>query len=241
MNRFRDRAIRIVRRLTRHLPPPVLGSLRSLGVMAAVSGLALSLSCGGSTSPDEEPAPLQSPIAFLVDFATAYTFRDSTGYAALLDSGYAFELIPGEIEEEDSTGTLDRVEELRIAGNMFEKRVDAEGRSLRDLALRFILKGTVLDETPYPGKPSEETWLRVTTFADLLVVVNDPNEPLGYFPLTVASEQIFVLRRDPAGSGRLLVVRQIDRPAGGKAAGSASSPAAADLVSWGSVKRFFRW
>lgn len=212
--------------------PPWLGP--GAGILFA---LLAGFGCG-STGPDDESGGPESPIGYLIRFATAYTMRDSTAYAALLDSAYVFEALPAGDEPDDSAATLDRAEELRAAGNMFEKREDPGGRSLRDIDLRFILKGSAIDETVYPGKPEGETWIRIVAFTDLLVVVNDPSDPRGFFPVTVASDQYFVVRRD-AVSGRFVTVRQIDRPSPGAAAGAV--PNEAGTASWTGVKEFFGW
>jgi hypothetical protein len=198
----------------------------------------IALSCGDNAAdPADQPPGPETFETFLYGFARAYAVEDSVAYDAYLDSGYTFELLEGEADPDFPEGHWDRAQELAIAGNMFHGRVNEDGKSVRDIDLDLTLIGSAEDRTSYPEKPAGETWYRVTAFVDLLVVANDPDDPSGLLHFIVESNQIFVVRRDPSGSGRYLVYKQIDQQPGAKAE---SKPGTATGTSWGSVKSYFR-
>jgi hypothetical protein len=197
----------------------------------------IALSCGDSMSPADQPPGPETFETFLYSFARAYAVEDSVAYDAHLDSSYTFELLEDEADPDFPDGHWDRAQELAIAGNMFHGRVNEAGKSVRDIDLGLALIGSVEERTSYPEKPPGETWYRVTAFVDLLVVVNDPEDPSGLLHFIVESKQIFVVRRDPSGSGRYLVYKQIDQQPSAKAE---TTPGAATGISWGSVKSYFR-
>lgn len=186
------------------------------------------------------PAP-ESFEGFAANFAREYSERDSVAYEERLDAGYVFELLADEVDPGDSnSGWWDRAEEIGIAGRMFAGRYNPDGIKVYNVDLGLVLKSDpVVDNTPYEGKPAGETWYRATTFVDLVVSTENPAAPDGggILHYLVNGDQIFVLRRDPGGSGRYLVVRQIDQDPIGKTGGG---PNATERASWSGVKSLFR-
>ncbi|RPJ40268.1 MAG: hypothetical protein EHM19_13950 [Candidatus Latescibacterota bacterium] len=175
------------------------------------------------------------------NFAKEYADRDSSGYAAYLDPAYIFELLEDEVDPDvPSSGWWDRTEELEIAGTMFKGRYNNDGIKVTDIDLALQLKATpVVDNDSYQDKPEGETWYLATTFVDLVVRTANPtaSDGSGIVNYIVNSEQIFVLRRDPAGSGRYLVRKQTDRPPINKVGAEAGG---VEETNWGAVKNIFR-
>jgi hypothetical protein len=110
----------------------------------------------------------------------------------------------------------------------------------RSLDLSLDLLSAVEDTAYYPDKPAGESWYRVTTFVDLFLLADNPNalDGSGITNLVVNSEQDFVLRRDPGGSGRYLVCRQMDLEPIRKS--DAVRANAVEEASWGKLKKLFR-
>ncbi|MFH1681682.1 MAG: carboxypeptidase-like regulatory domain-containing protein [Candidatus Eisenbacteria bacterium] len=172
-----------------------------------------------------------------LDLPRAYSTMDSARYAALHDSRYRFTLLPEEVDPDDPLPYWDLGEELTIAGRMFSGWENADGRSVDRIALDLLAKTVVVDTTSYPEKPPGETWHKVTAVVDLKVVTEDPSDPEGIINFIVLSDQIFVVRPDPAIEGRYLIVRQNDRPSVNKGAGEGTHGTES---SWGMVKSLFR-
>jgi hypothetical protein len=181
----------------------------------------LLLGCGDDDNDDivnPGPSTHESPEAMITHhFVNAYVEMDSASYASLLDSSYTFELLDYEPDPDFPQGWWDRAEELAIAGNMFKGRSNPEGQFVADIDLALQIKSSVVDNTRYPEKPEGEVWKKITTFVDLRVIADDPQDPSGTISFIVNSEQIFIVRPDPAHASRYLVYRQIDQPSINKA------------------------
>ncbi|MFH1278632.1 MAG: fibronectin type III domain-containing protein [Candidatus Eisenbacteria bacterium] len=168
----------------------------------------------------------------------AYSRMDSASYAAALDEGYLFELLPSDVDPGDPNPWWDLEEELGIAGNMFNARYNDDGQRVDRIALEMTERSIAVDNTNYPDKPPGETWYKVMALIDLLVVVEDPNDPAGIMNFVVASDQIFTVRPDPADESLWVVYKQVDQEPinfGKTAAGRGT-----EETSWGSVKSLFR-
>jgi hypothetical protein len=160
-------------------------------------------------------------------------------YASLLDSRYTFEFLPQDVDPGKPEPVLDLSEELGIAGRMFKGREGEDGVKVRSIGLELTVKTLAVDNTPYPEKPAGETWYRSIAGVSLRVVADYPSSTDGsdITNFAVNSDQIFVLRPDPAHAGRFLVVRQTDQaPIHKKAEGGAAT----EGTSWGSVKSLWR-
>jgi hypothetical protein len=99
------------------------------------------------------------------------------------------------------------------------------------------LLGVETDPTAYAGRQPGEMWYKVTTYIDLRVTADDPEDPSGSMSFVVNSKQIFVVRRDPASEERFSIARQIDQPALNK---NGTSPAGTEATNWGVVKLLWR-
>jgi hypothetical protein len=176
------------------------------------------------------------------EFPYAYSTRDSVRYASLLDSRYLFELLPEEVDPDMPNPWWDLAEELAIAGKMFKGRFGEDGVRAQSIHLDLTTKTLVVDNTLYSGKPVGETWYRATATVDLRVVAEDPSssDGSGITNFIVNSDQIFVLRPDPAYTGHFLVYKQTDQGSisGGK--GESGMKLGTEDTSWGSVKALWR-
>jgi hypothetical protein len=197
------------------------------------------LGCGDDDNDDvvnPGPSTHESPEAMITHhFVNAYVEMDSASYASLLDSSYTFELLDYEPDPDFPEGWWDRAEELAIAGNMFKGRSNPAEQTVTGVLLTLTITSSVVDNTQYPGKPEGEVWKRITTNVDLRVNVHDP-DPYGIIAYIVHSEQIFIVRPDPAHASRYLVYRQIDQPSINKATPEART----EETSWGAVKSLWR-
>jgi hypothetical protein len=185
---------------------------------------------------DPNPPVDETPATFLANFAKAYSQRDSTGYAAYLDSSYLFELLPNEVDPDMPNPWWDRTEELIIAGRMFKGRYGEGNVKVNSISLALTLKTVVEDHTQYQGKPEGEIWYKVTADVDLRVIAEDQGatDGSGITHFIVNSSQIFVIRRNPSDPGRYLVYKQTDQEpmSGGKQASIGTQDA-----SWSGVKK----
>ena len=168
----------------------------------------------------------------------AYSGIDSSAYEAALDGEYLFELLDSDIDPGDPDPWWDKQEELDIAGNMFESRFNDTGQRVERIQLEITDRSTVLDHTNYPYRPPSETWYRITALIDLLVVVEDPQDPEGVINFVVISDQIFGVRPDPENDSLWVIHRQVDQYP--FKLGKASPGHRTEETSWGSVKSLFR-
>ena len=174
-----------------------------------------------------------SAEAFLDSLARVYSRMDSLDYHGLLDSSYQFEVVPEEVDPDDPNPWWDLFEEMGIAGNMFSRRVNEAGQAVDRIRLTMDERANAVDNTPYPDKPSGEEWRRVTALVDLLVVVQDPNDPEGFLNFVIASNQQFVVRPARDDSTTWTIYKQVDQEPINKGAGT-------ENASWGAVKEMFR-
>jgi len=180
-----------------------------------------------------------SPAAIVTDdFVRAYSQMDSVGYTALFDPAFQFELLDSEVDPDSPNPWWDLDTELAIAGTMFNARYNDAGQRVERILLELTERTTTTDTTPYPGKPEGETWHRVTTFVDLLVVVEDPDDEEGVINFVVLSDQIFVIRPDPSREVCWLVYWQEDQEPINK--NGAVPDRRTESSSWGAVKDMFR-
>lgn len=214
---------------------------RTIALLGAML-LATSLACEEElTDPGDNPPGDETFGQWAENFAKEYADRDSSGYASYLDPNYIFELLEDEVDPDvPSSGWWDRTEELAIAGTMFKGRYNNDGVKVTDIDLGLQLKATpVVDNDSYQDKPEGETWYLATTFVDLVVRTINPNasDGSGIVNYIVNSDQKFVLRRDPSGSGRYLVRKQIDQHPINKALAPAGG---VEESNWGAIKNYFR-
>jgi len=181
----------------------------------------------------------ETPGAMLErDFAAAYSTRDSLRYAFLLDSRYRFTPLLDEIDPDDPLPYWTLDEEHAIAGRMFAGTANSRGQIVKRIKLVLDVKTSAVDDTPDPERPPGEIWHRTTTFVDLLVTVDDPEDPEGIMHYVVLSDQVFIARPDPARAGRYLVVRQEDRhPINRMPKGPSRGT---EETSWGRIKSLWR-
>jgi hypothetical protein len=196
--------------------------------------------CGGDdvVDPGDNTPEPETPGMSIESFARAYTVMDSIAYASYLDEDYTFELLPHDVDPNDPLGYWDRNEELDIAGNMFHGRFNSRGQQVVRILLDLDVKQSVVDTNRYLEKPEGEVWYRTTCFVDLLVLVNDPNDPIGVMNLVVRTNQVFIQRPDPSGAERYVMYKQIDQPPINKE--SASHAEETEETTWGSIKYLFR-
>ncbi|RPJ42929.1 MAG: hypothetical protein EHM19_09670, partial [Candidatus Latescibacterota bacterium] len=200
--------------------------------------LLLPLACDKDLSDPGDPEE-ETVQEFLNRLMLAYSTMDSVAYETLLDSMYRFEPLSNETISDDPEPWIDREEELALVGRMFHGRYNAAGVKVDGIELDLHPKGDpVVDDSLYEGRPAGETWHRMNVFVDLTVVTQNPNATngSGIVNYIVTSDQIFVVRRDPGGSGRCLSVRQIDQESIGKTAGG---PGGVEETSGGAIKLFF--
>lgn len=197
----------------------------------------LAASCGSDrgTGPARSlPLRLEDPEEFLGRFAAAYTAMDTAAYFAEIDPSYLFEMDPGEWS---SAGlperSWDREEEAEITRRIFSGARNDRGEWVDGIRADMAPKSVAEDRTAYAGRPPGETWYQVIALVDMEAVIVDPvGRTITAY--RTRSEQIFVARPDPRGTGRYLVVRQSDR-APTADAGVDSPP----VLSWGLLKARF--
>lgn len=139
-----------------------------------------------------------------------YSKMDSIAYESVLDSLYIFELLDEDPEDGEPPEWWNRDEELRIAGNMFNARYNDDGQSVQRIDLKLSPRSVVVDNTTYPPdiKPPDQTWWKVETFVDLLVVVDDPVEAINF---VVLSDQIFTTMPDREVDTLWALYKQVDQ------------------------------
>lgn len=142
---------------------------------------------------------------------TAYTQMDSIAYDEALDEAYIFELLPDDEDPSAPPEWWDRIEELRVAGNMFGARYNNHDQKVERITLSMTVKTDAVDNTNYPGKPPTEIWYKITAFVDLLVVVEDPSDIEGVVNYVVSSDQIFTVRPDPDADSLWVIYKQADQ------------------------------
>ena len=183
--------------------------------------------------PPPEPEPNSSPDSLIMAFEEAYASRDSSAYAALLDSAYTFLNLEEEIEGVWYPGELwDLDEELTIGGRMFSGWENGSGVNVQSISLDMIISSNVVDNTAYPGKPEGETWRKIIASVDMIIVVNDPSVGGGIMNYIILSNQIFIVRPDPLNDGLWVVYKQEDQLFANKGG--------TEETNWGEVKGLFR-
>ncbi|MFH1277117.1 MAG: hypothetical protein ABIK65_01895 [Candidatus Eisenbacteria bacterium] len=208
------------------------------GAFAMILAAALFLACGDDDNPadagDPGPELPKTPAELITEFfPAAYASMDSAAYAAILDEDYRFELIPGEVDPDDPNPWWNLEEEMKIAGNMFNARYNEEGQRVDRIKLQMTERSNVVDNTPYPNKPSGEEWREVTALVDLLVVIDDPDDPEGVTIFVIGSDQLFTVRPSRTDSTAWTVYKQIDQEPINKTGSTADA-------SWSGVKSLFR-
>ncbi|MFH1679906.1 MAG: hypothetical protein ABIH26_04600 [Candidatus Eisenbacteria bacterium] len=216
--------------------------MRIIGALLACVLIVFVIGCGEDNPADtggngNPPGPETAEMS-IRSFAREYAERDSAAYASYLDADYTFELLPEEVDPNDSLGYWSRSEELAIAGTMFHGRSNDRGWKVNRIDLDLVGKSMSVDNTGYPGKPAGEVWYKVTAAVDLKVVVDAPSDPEGIINFIVLSEQIFIMRPDPSGAERFLVYKQKDQPSINK--GPAGLFPATEKANWGAIKSIFR-
>ncbi|MBM3321008.1 MAG: hypothetical protein FJY73_10070 [Candidatus Eisenbacteria bacterium] len=200
----------------------ILGGRRGLSALlmliVLLTGVALASSCvlnpkddNGNGKPPIDPDRNRKTTGNLIEKWLPYVYSnmDSTGYEAALDEAYTFELLPGEVDPDDPQGWWDKLEELALTGKMFKARFNSRGEKVDQIKLTLDPKSTVVDNSA--ERPPGEVWWRVTSFVDLLVTVDDPNDPEGVKNYVVLSDQIFVCRPDPDADSLWVIYKQIDQ------------------------------
>ena len=174
-----------------------------------------------------------TPDSLIMLFEEAYNSRDSSAFAALLDSSYTFWNIVEEIDGVWYPGQWwDLDEELMIGGRMFSGWANENAASVQSITLDLIISSNTVDTTAYPGKPEGETWYRIITSVDMIIVVDDPESCDGIMNYIVLCNQIFVVRPDPANEGLWVIYRQEDQHFANKGV--------TEETNWGAVKGLFR-
>ncbi|MBN1825140.1 MAG: hypothetical protein JW958_02665 [Candidatus Eisenbacteria bacterium] len=200
------------------LPKTKKGMIPKVIILAAVIGLFL-YGCALSPSDDDDPIikpPVtynrSAPDSLILFLQNAYNEGDSAKYEECLDSMYVFELIPGGVEQ-DSIEWWDRVDELRIAGRMFDAWTNADGQRVNNISLSLTNIYKQQDNTSFGPDlpPPGETWWRVTASVDLRVEVENPQSPDGVTLFLVASDQEWIARPDPNEEGLWTIFRQYDK------------------------------
>jgi len=211
-------------------------------ILTALAYAILFFGCDEDLPTDLEPDPVGScpdSISLITEeLPRVYSTMDSIGYAAPFDPDYRFVLLDPEVDPDDPNPRWDRDTELDIAGTMFNARYNDAGQRVNRIQIELTERTTVIDTTSYPGKPEGETWYKVTTYVDLLFVVEDPDDEEGVINFVVLSDQVFIVQPDPAREGCWLIYKQEDQEPINKS--SAVPDRGTDETSWGSVKSMFR-
>ena len=202
------------------------------------------------TGPSTPDITNSSPDSLIMAFEEAYSSRDSSAYATLLDSAYTFWNLEEEIDGVWYPGEWwDLDEELTIGGRMFSGWANESGANVQSISLNLHISSNTVDTTAYPGKPEGETWYRIITSVDMIIVVDDPESCDGIMNYIVLCNQIFVVRPDPANEGLWVIYRQEDQHFANKggtenfSCGSVKSLFRGSMTkdaSWGEVKNLFR-
>ena len=176
-----------------------------------------------------------SPESLLaVVLENAYNSRDSTAYAAMLDSLYEFELLPDDPEDTLHVETWDWANELRIAGRMFSGWENPDGVKVLSIYLDCRFLDKVVASGDFQDQPEGETWYRARTEVDLVVITKDPSasDGSGIVVRMLFSPQKFIVRPDPDKPGLWVIREQSDQlPITKRGTGQ---------VSWGAIKSLFQ-
>ena len=211
-------------------------------ILTVLACAILFFGCDEDLPTDLEPDPAEScpdSISLITEeLQHVYSTMDIVGYAALFDPDYRFELLDWEVDPDNPNPWWNLDTELGIAGIMFNGRYNDAGQRVNRIQIDLTERTTVIDTTSYPGKPEGETWYEVTTFVDLLVVVEDPDDEEGVINFVVLSDQVFTVGPDPDRERCWLIYRQKDQEPINKS--GAVPDCGTESSSWGSVKRLFR-
>jgi len=179
--------------------------LDEAGNRSGISNVASGVTGGVSLSLRRTPDDLVTEF-----FESAYSHRDSISYEAALDEAYTFHFLQNP-KDGFTPDYWNKQVELSIAGRMFSDLPLGGGQRVLGIDLQLIEKSIVVDHTNYPGRPPDETWYKVTTYVDLLVVVEDPSSPWDIINYVVHCDQIWVCRPDPDADSLWTIYKQEDR------------------------------